>query len=96
MPVDDRDIIWRAYGKAETAAEIQRAASSIELTAAENGLAIVRIFGHEFLLASGTEDTVKTNSSLHQTQWHTRAEIIDNFRVSSEFQALSDTAAHVP
>jgi hypothetical protein len=87
--MDERDIVWRAYGKAETAAEMQRAAASIELTAAQNGLAIVRIFGHEFLLTSGTEDTVKTNSSPIQTQWYTRAEIIDAFRASSEFRALS-------
>ena len=84
--LESRDLIWQAYGKAETQAELQRAANAITLSAPENGLAIVKLFGHEFLLASGEHNSQEPS---RPTRWYTLAEIQANFRDSYAFKALA-------
>jgi hypothetical protein len=79
--------VWQAYGKAETQAEFERAANTITLSAPENGLAIVKLFGHEFLLASGEHNSQEPSQP---TRWFTLAEIQANFRSSYVFKALTD------
>ena len=83
---EDKELVWQAYGKAETKAEFERAADAITLSAPENGLAIVKIFGHEFLLASGERNSRKAWDS---TRWYTLQEIQAKFRDSSAFKALT-------
>ncbi len=78
--------VWQAYGKAETRAEFERAANTITLSAPENGLAIVKLFGHEFLLASGEHNSREPTTA---TRWYTLAEIQANFRNSSVFKVLT-------
>ena len=78
--------VWQAYGKAETRAEFERAANAITLSAPENGLAIVKLFGHEFLLASGEHNSQEPSQP---TRWYTLAEIQANFRGSYLFKALT-------
>lgn len=83
---EDKELVWQAYGKAETKAEFERAADAITLSAPENGLAIVKIFGHEFLLASGERNSREAWDS---TRWYTLQEIQAKFRDSSAFKALT-------
>ena len=82
----DKELVWQAYGQAETKAEFERAAYAITLSAPENGLAIVKIFGHEFLLASGERNSPVLPSP---TRWYTLTEIQANFRDSYPFKALT-------
>ena len=84
---DNNALVWQAYGKAETKAQLERAASAITLSAPENGLAIVKIFGHEFLLASGERNS--STDAWDATRWYTLAEIQGKFRDSYPFKALS-------
>ena len=84
--LESKELIWRAYGKAETRAEFNRAANAITLSAPENGLAIVKLFGHEFLLASGESNSQEPSTG---TRWFTLAEIQANFRNASAFKALT-------
>lgn len=84
---DGKVLIWQAYGKEQTQAELQRAADAITLSAPENGLAIVKLFGHEFLLASGEHNSQEPSQA---TRWYTLAEIQANFRDSYAFKALTD------
>ena len=70
--LESKELIWQAYGKAETTAEFERAASAITLSAPENGLAIVKLFGHEFSLASGERNSQEPAKA---TRWFTLAEI---------------------
>lgn len=83
---ESKELIWQAYGKAETRAEFERAANAITLSAPENGLAIVKLFGHEFLLASGETNSQKTSM---ETRWYTLTEIQANFRESQVFKSLT-------
>ena len=81
-------VIWQAYGKTETRAELKRAANSIALSAPENGVAIVKIFGHAFRLVSGKNNSLE---QINKTHWFTLPEIKANFRQSWAFRRLSDT-----
>ena len=83
---EDTELIWQAYGQAETKAEFERAANAITLSAPKNGLAIVKIFGHEFLLASGERNSQEAWDS---TRWYTLKEIQAKFRGSNEFKTLA-------
>jgi len=84
--LESKELIWQAYGKAETKAEFERAANAITLSAPENGLAIVKLFGHEFLLASGENNSQEPSTG---TRWFTLAEIQANFRKVSVFKVLT-------
>ena len=84
--LESEELIWQAYGKAETKAEFELAANAITLSAPENGLAIVKLFGHEFLLASGESNSQEPTIG---TRWFTLTEIQANFRNGNVFKALT-------
>jgi hypothetical protein len=86
--LDDKDaiaLVWQAYGKSETKAELERATKRITLSASEYGIAIITLFGHQFLLPSAESKMTPEGESTH---WFTLAEIQANFRNSYAFQEL--------
>jgi hypothetical protein len=78
-----RDKVWAMHGKTRTMAELEFAAATITLSAAENGVAIVRLFGQEFQLESG-EDQFQEG-----TRWYSKQEIIDEFKRSDLYLLLT-------
>jgi hypothetical protein len=94
------DVVWQAYGKAQTYAALEHAAATITLSAPElsycrvcqgkqNGLASVKLFGHTFLLPSGESSSQDPATA---TRWFTLAEIKANFRASQAFSCLTQAA----
>jgi hypothetical protein len=79
-------LVWRAYGATETKLELERAANSITLSAPENGVAIVKLFGHAFLLPSANRNNRMPAQGIH---WYTLAEIQADFRDSYAYRELS-------
>jgi hypothetical protein len=78
-----RDKVWAMHGKTRTMAEMEFAAATITLSAPENGVAVVRLFGQEFQLESG-EDQFQGGTS-----WHSRQKIIEDFKQSDLYLLLT-------
>jgi hypothetical protein len=95
---EPQSLIWATKGLVETRAELERAMRTVRLSAKENGVATITIFGNEILLDSGQETDLgvvwssKTWPSL-PIAWFSREKIIDNFRLSPAYLALSGATA---
>jgi hypothetical protein len=76
-----RSSVWLAYGKERTQQELQRAADTITL---KKRVALVQIFEHQFVLASG-------RNGFRDTDWYSLDEIKNQFRKSELYQVLTDS-----
>lgn len=82
------EFVFAAYGRANTALEIERAARSIRLVERENAppLAYISFFEHQFIVESG----IKASSiGRNEAKFYTAVEIESEFRGSSVFRQLA-------
>lgn len=81
------EFVFAAYGRANTALEVERAARSIRIIERKNAppLAYISFFEHQFIIESG----VAARSSTHnEAKIYTASEIESEFRGSSVFRQL--------
>lgn len=81
------EFVFAAYGRANTALEIERAARSIRIIERKNAppLAYISFFEHQFIIESGADARSRTHN---EAKVYTASEIESEFRASSVFREL--------
>ena len=95
---EPQSLIWQAKGLVETRIELERATHAVMLTAKENGIATITIFGNEILLDSGQESDLGIGWQAETWQsgpitWFSKKQIVENFKSSRAYLDLSGAKA---
>jgi hypothetical protein len=84
LAYDRAALVWQVKGKTQTRDALQRAAQTIQVIERRGRvLAVVSLFGHEFVVTSGTQ---ARNAA--QPVWLNREQIEQHFRESRPFEEL--------